>query len=687
MSTEYHVTDGIAVILLANPPVNGLGYSTRVGIVESIDRAVRDPEVKGIVLSGSGKAFSGGADMREFNNPKARRDPGLNTVLSVIEDCPKPVVAAIHSVAMGGGLELALACHYRVGIPGAQIALSEVRMGLLPGAGGTQRLPRVIGLERATNMIVTGASVNSVALKDSGLFDRFFDDELLGNAANFAREVASRSGPYPRIRDRRVEHPNPEAFLEFVRTSIVAKQPNYPAPLHALQAVHAAVFQKFDDGLAQERRSFLELMDGSVSKSLRHAFFAERAAQRIDDLPEGTPLRTIEKVAVLGGGTMGTGIAMCFLNAGIPVKLSETTDALAEKAVATIRRNYEATVKKGRLSQDVVEKRMDLLQPVVGLKEIGDTDLVVEAVFEDMELKKAVFQELDAVMKDGAILASNTSTLDLDAIANVVSRPADVVGLHFFSPANVMRLLEVVRGAKTSPDVLATSMQVAKRIGKVAVVSGVCDGFIGNRMIAKYGQQAQLLVQQGAYPEEVDRAVEAFGMAMGPFRMSDLAGNDISWAIRKRRYAEDPSSPRSEVADRLCESGRFGQKTGAGWYDYMAGERKPVPAQAVKELLEAYWTEKGVTRRKFSQEEIVQRLIFALVDEGARILEEGIAARASDIDLVYLNGYGFPTWRGGPMLYADTVGLYSVARAMKQAGQTPAKLIQSLVAEGGRFNP
>lgn len=687
MSTEYHVTDGIAVILLANPPVNGLGYSTRLGIVDSIDRAVKDPEVTGIVLSGSGKAFSGGADMREFNNPQARRDPGLNTVLSVIEDCPKPVVAAIHSVAMGGGLELALACHYRVGIPGAQIALSEVRMGLLPGAGGTQRLPRVIGLERATNMIVTGASVKSEVLKDSGLFDRFFDGELLGNAADFAREVASRPGPYPRIRDKRVEHQNPEAFLEFVRTSIVAKQPNYPAPQHALQAIHAAVFQKFDDGLAQERRSFLELMDGSVSKSLRHAFFAERAAQKIDDLPEGTPLRTIEKVAVLGGGTMGTGIAMCFLNAGIPVKLSETTDTLAEKAAATIRRNYEATVKKGKLSQDVVEKRMDLLQPVVGLKEIGDTDLVVEAVFEDMELKKAVFQELDAVMKDGAILASNTSTLDLDAIANVVSRPADVVGLHFFSPANVMRLLEVVRGAKTGPDVLATSMQIAKRIGKVAVVSGVCDGFIGNRMIAKYGQQAQLLVQQGAYPEEVDRAVEAFGMAMGPFRMSDLAGNDIGWAIRKRRYAEDPSSPRSEVADRLCGSGRFGQKTSAGWYDYKAGERKPVPAQAVKELLEAYWTEKGVTRRKFSQEEIVQRLIFALVDEGARILEEGIAARASDIDLVYLNGYGFPTWRGGPMLYADTVGLYSVARAMEQAGHPPAKLIQSLAAEGGRFNP
>lgn len=686
MSTEYHVTDGVAVILLANPPVNGLGYSTRVGIVDSIDRAVKDPEVKAIVLSGAGKAFSGGADMREFNNPKARRDPGLNTVLATIEDCPKPVVAAIHSVAMGGGLELALSCHYRVAVPGAQIALSEVRMGLLPGAGGTQRLPRIIGLERATNMIVTGASVKSEALKDSGLFDRFFDGELLGNAAEFAREVASRPGPYPRIRDRRVEHPNPEAFLEFVRTSIVAKQPQYPAPQHALQAVHAAVFQKFDDGLAQERRSFLELMEGSVSKSLRHAFFAERAAQKIDDLPEGTPLRTIEKVSVLGGGTMGTGIAMCFLNAGIPVKLSETSEELGTKAVGTIRRNYEATVKKGKLSQEVAEKRMALLQPVVGLNDIGDTDLVVEAVFEDMELKKTVFRELDAVMKKGAILASNTSTLDLDAIADVVSRPADVVGLHFFSPANVMRLLEVVRGAKTAPEVLATSMQIAKRIGKIAVVSGVCDGFIGNRMIAKYGQQAQLLVQQGAYPEEVDRAVESFGMAMGPFRMSDLAGNDIGWAIRKRRYAEDPSAPRSEVADRLCEAGRFGQKTGAGWYDYKAGERKPIPAPAVKELLEAYWAEKGVTRRNYSQDEIVQRLIYALVDEGARILDERIAARASDIDLVYLNGYGFPVWRGGPMFYADTVGLYSVARSMEQAGQAPAARIQNLVAESGSFN-
>lgn len=686
MSTEYHVTDGVAVILLANPPVNGLGYSTRVGIVESIDRAVKDPEVKGIVLSGSGKAFSGGADMREFNNPKARRDPGLNAVLAAIEDCPKPVVAAIHTVAMGGGLELAMACHFRVAVPGAQIALSEVRMGLLPGAGGTQRLPRIIGLERATNMIVTGASVKSESLKDSGLFDRFFDGDLLSNAADFAREVASRPGPYPRIRDRRVEHPNPEAFLEFVRTSLLAKQPQYPAPQHALQAVRAAVFEKFDDGLAQERRSFLELMEGSVSKSLRHAFFAERAAQKIDGLPEGTALRAIDKVAVLGGGTMGTGIAMCFLNAGIPVKLSETNDELAAKAAATIRRNYEATVKKGKLSQEAAEKRMGLLQPVVGLQGIGDTDLVVEAVFEDMELKKTVFRELDAVMKKGAILASNTSTLDLDAIAAVVSRPADVVGLHFFSPANVMRLLEVVRGAKTAPDVLATSMQIAKRIGKVAVVSGVCDGFIGNRMIAKYGQQAQLLVQHGAYPEEIDRAVESFGMAMGPFRMSDLAGNDIGWAIRKRRYAEDPSAPRSEVADRLCEAGRFGQKTGAGWYDYKAGERKPIPAQAVKELLEAYWAEKGVSRRKYSQDEIVQRLIFALVDEGARILEEGIAARASDIDLVYLNGYGFPIWRGGPMFYADTVGLFSVARAMEQAGQAPAALIQNLVAEGGSFN-
>lgn len=691
MSNQYYVTDGVAVILLDNPPVNGLGHSTRAGIVEGLDRAVKDPVVSAIVLSGAGRAFSGGADMREFNSPQAGKEPGLNTVLAAIEDCPKPVVAAVHSVAMGGGLELALACHFRVAAPGAQIALSEVKMGLLPGAGGTQRLPRAIGLERATNMITSGASVKSEELADSGLFDQMIATDLLEGAAVFARDAALKPGPYPRLRDRSVDHPDPEAYLEFVRANLAARYPNHPAPLRSLEAIQAAVHLPFDQGLAVERRNFMELLDGPVSKSLRHAFFAERAATKIEGVNSDTPIRPINTVAVIGAGTMGSGIAMCFLNAGIPVKLLETDATPLSRGVEMIRRNYEATQKKGKITTQEVERRLGLLAPTLDYADLSGCDLVVEAAYEDMEVKKAIFRRLDGIMKSGAILASNTSTLDLDQIASVVARPSDVVGLHFFSPANVMRLLEVVRGANTAADVLATSMVLAKRLGKVAVVSGVCDGFIGNRMVAKYGQQAQLLVQQGAYPEEVDSAVETFGMAMGPFRMSDLAGNDISWAIRKRRYAEDPSASRMHVADSLCEMGRFGQKAGGGWYDYKAGERKPLPSPVVKEVLAAHWKKTGVSRRKFSDREIVDRLIYALVNEGARILEEGIAARASDIDLVYLNGYGFPTWRGGPMFYASTVGLYNVRRAMQRFDEadgawSPAGLINRLADEGKRLD-
>lgn len=691
MSNQYYVTDGVAVILLDNPPVNGLGHSTRAGIVEGLDRAVKDPAVNAIVLSGAGRAFSGGADMREFNSPQAGKEPGLNTVLAAIEDCPKPVVAAVHSVAMGGGLELALACHFRVATPGAQIALSEVKMGLLPGAGGTQRLPRAIGLERATNMITSGTSVKSEELADSGLFDQMIATDLLAGAAVFARDAALKPGPYPRLRDRSVDHPDPEAYLEFVRANLAARYPNHPAPLRSLEAIQAAVHLPFDQGLAVERRNFMELLDGPVSKSLRHAFFAERAATKIEGVSSDTPIRPINTVAVIGAGTMGSGIAMCFLNAGIPVKLLETDATPLSRGVEMIRRNYEATQKKGKITTQEVERRLGLLAPTLDYADLSGCDLVVEAAYEDMEVKKAIFRRLDGIMKSGAILASNTSTLDLDQIASVVARPSDVVGLHFFSPANVMRLLEVVRGANTAADVLATSMVLAKRLGKVAVVSGVCDGFIGNRMVAKYGQQAQLLIQQGAYPEEVDSAVEAFGMAMGPFRMSDLAGNDIAWAIRKRRYAEDPSASRMDVADSLCEMGRFGQKAGGGWYDYKAGERKPLPSPVVKEVLAAHWKKTGVSRRKFSDREIVDRLIYALVNEGARILEEGIAARASDIDLVYLNGYGFPTWRGGPMFYASTVGLYNVRRTMQRFDEadgawSPAGLINRLADEGKRLD-
>ncbi|RAR59329.1 3-hydroxyacyl-CoA dehydrogenase [Paraburkholderia unamae] len=691
MSTEYTVVDDVAVITIANPPVNGLGYAVRVGIIDGVERALADANVKAIVLTGAGKAFSGGADMREFNSPKTGREPGLNTVLAAIENSRKPVVAAVHSVAMGGGLELALACHYRVAAPKARIALSEVTMGLLPGAGGTQRLPRLIGLEAATNMIVHGASVASEALADSGLFDQIAHGELLPAAIAFAREAAQRSGPHPRVRDMTVRHPNPEGYLAVARAAIAAKFAHLPAPARCLDAIEASVKLPFDEGLALERRFFLELMNGPVSKSLRHAFFAERTASKLVGVPESTQARSVNRVAVVGAGLMGSGIAMNFLNAGMPVVLLDVSEPAVQKGVDAIRRNYEASVKKGKLANADMEARMALLQPGVSPERIADCDLVIEAVYEDMDLKLRTFRALDEVARPGAILATNTSTLDVDRIAAETKRPQDVIGLHFFSPANVMRLLEVVRGAATAPDVLQTAMMLARRIGKVAVVSGVCDGFIGNRMVARYARRAGELLEQGALPEQVDQAVERFGMAMGPFRMADLAGNDIGWAIRKRRYAEDPSMPRFELADRLCEAGHFGQKTGAGWYDYAPGERKAKPSARTRDMLQTWWREKGVTPKRFSDSEIVERLIYALVNEGGAILEEGIAARASDVDAVYLHGYGFPAWRGGPMFYADTVGVYNVRRALREfaaadASWKPASLIDRLADEGGAFN-
>ena len=691
MSTEYKVVDGIAVITIANPPVNGLGHGVRVGILEGIDRAKADVDVKAVVLTGAGKAFSGGADMREFNSPKAAREPGLNVVLSVIEDSPKPVVAAVHSVAMGGGLELAMSCHYRVAAPRARIALSEVTMGLLPGAGGTQRLPRLIGLEAATNMIVHGTSVASEELADSGLFDRMAEGDVVAAAIQMAKEVATRPGKHPRVRDMKVQHDNPEGLIAVARAAVEARYKHLPAPKRCLDAIEASFTLPFEDALALERRFFLELMNGAVSKSLRHAFFSERAAAKLPDVAEAIQERPVEKVAVVGAGLMGTGIAMNFLNAAMPVVLVDLSDQAAEKGRSTILATYEASVKKGKLQPGALDARMSLLRTSTDLRDVRDCDLVIEAVYEDMALKLDTFRALDEIARPGAVLATNTSTLDVNRIAAETKRPQDVVGLHFFSPANVMRLLEIVRGEATSPEVLQTSLGLARRIGKVAVVSGVCDGFIGNRMLAKYARRAGELLEQGALPEQVDRAVEQFGMAMGPFRMADLAGNDIGWAIRRRRYAEDATHPRFEIGDRLCEAGHFGQKTGAGWYDYEGGQRKATPSPRTRAMLEAFWKEKGVTPRKFSNAEIVERLIYALVNEGAAILEEGIAARASDIDAVYLHGYGFPAWRGGPMFYADTVGLYNVRRAMRamelsDPSWKPSALLERLCAEGGAFN-
>ena len=703
MTADYKVHGDVAVIMMNNPPVNGLGFSTRVGITDGLALASADAAVKAIIITGAGKAFSGGADIKEFGSPKALQEPNLASVILAIESSSKPVVAAIHTVCMGGGLELALGCHYRIAAPGCNVALPEVKLGLIPGAGGTQRLPRVLGVEVALNMIVSGEPVKSemlAMLPGQKLFDKMATsaESLAEEAIAYARSMAElhkNGGPMPLVRNFPCKHPLGDAYFQFARNMVKGMSKNFPAPGKCVDAVQAATKQKFDVGMATEREIFINLMLTPECKALRHIFVADRAASKIPDVPADTAQRAINSVAVIGAGTMGGGITMNFLNAGIPVKMLEMKQDALDRGVATIRKNYEAQVKKGKLKQDKYDQRMSLLTTTLSYDDLKDADMVIEAVFEEMGVKEAVFKELDRVMKPGAILASNTSTLDVNKIANFTQRPQDVVGMHFFSPANVMKLLEVVRGEKTAKDVLATVMSVAKKIKKTAVVSGVCDGFIGNRMIEQYGRQGGFLLDEGCTPEQVDKAMEKFGMAMGPFRMGDLAGNDIGWAIRKRRVVEKPDMKYSKTADLLCEKGRFGQKTGAGWYDYAAGKRDAVPNAEVVKMIEDHRNTLGITPRKISDEEIVQRLVYSLVNEAARILEEGIASKASDIDMVYLMGYGFPIYRGGPMNYADQVGLFNVVQRMKRFALNPlddakfwepAPLLAKLVAESKSFN-
>ena len=699
MTAEYKVHGDIAVITMNNPPVNGLGYATRLGIADGLSKANADVAVKAIVITGAGKAFSGGADIKEFGTPKALQEPHLLSVILAVENSSKPVIAAIHSVAMGGGLELALGCHYRLAAPGCSVALPEVKLGLLPGAGGTQRLPRVLGVEPALNMIVSGEPVKSemlAMLPGQKLFDKMAAsaESLNDEALVYARAVAD-ARPLPLVRNLPCKHPLGDAYFQFARNMVKGRSKNFPAPLKCVEAVEAASKQKFDDGMVTERNLFINLMFSPESRALRHIFMAERAASKIPDVPVDTAQRVINSVAVIGAGTMGGGISMNFLNAGIPVKMLEMKQEALDRGIATIRKNYEAQVKKGKLKQDKYEQRMSLLSTTLSYDDLKGADMVIEAVFEEIGVKEAVFKELDRVMKPGAILASNTSTLNVNKIASFTKRPQDVVGMHFFSPANVMKLLEVVRGEKTAKDVLATVMALAKKIKKTAVVSGVCDGFIGNRMIEQYGRQGGFLLDEGCTPTQVDKAIEKFGFAMGPFRMGDLAGNDIGWAIRKRRLVEKPDMKYSKTADLLCEKGRFGQKTGAGWYDYNPGKRDAIPNQKVEEMIEAHRASLGITARKISDEEIVQRLVYSLVNEAARILEDGIASKASDIDMVYLMGYGFPIYRGGPMNYADEVGLFNVVQAMHRFAQNPlddanfwqpAPLLARLAAEGKTFN-
>ena len=699
MTAQYQVHGDIAVITLSNPPVNGLGFATRLSIADGLSRANADPAVKALVLTGAGKAFSGGADIKEFGSPKALQEPNLLSVILALEHSAKPVVAAIHSVCMGGGLELALGCHYRIAAPGCSVALPEVKLGLIPGAGGTQRLPRVLGVEVALNMIVSGEAVKSEMLAmipGQKLFDKMASsvETLAEEALALARSLAD-TRPLPLVRNLPCKHPQGDAYFQFARNMVKGMAKNFPAPPKCVDAVEAATKQKFDLGMAAERDIFVALMQTAESRALRHIFMAERAASKIPDVPSDTPQRLVKSVAVIGAGTMGGGIAMNFLNAGLPVVMLDMKQEALDRGVATIRKNYDAQVKKGKLKADKYEQRMALLQTTLSYDDLGSADLVIEAVFEDIGVKETVFKQLDRVMKPGAILASNTSTLDVDKIASFTNRPQDVVGLHFFSPANVMKLLEVVRGAKTAKDVLATVMALAKTIRKTAVVSGVCDGFIGNRMVEQYGRQGGFLLDEGCTPEQVDRAIEKFGFAMGPFRMGDLAGNDIGWAIRKRRALEKPGMKYSKTADLLCEKGRFGQKTGAGWYDYVAGKRDAVPNAEVVQMIAAHRASLGITPRKISDDEIVQRLVYSLVNEAAHILEEGIASKAGDIDMVYLMGYGFPIYRGGPMNYADQVGLFNVVQSMGRFAQNPlddaafwqpAPLLARLAAEGRTFN-
>jgi 3-hydroxyacyl-CoA dehydrogenase len=691
MTTHYAPHGSVGLITLDNPPVNGLGHETRQAVAAGIEKANADAAIGAIVLMGANGLFSGGADIREFNTPKAKAAPMLMDLIALCENNAKPVIAAIEGVCMGGGLELSLACHYRVARRDAKVGLPEVKLGLIPGAGGTQRLPRAVGAERALQMIVSGEPVAAGKLEGTALFDALTDGDLREAALAFAKSVIGK--PAKRLRDATVSPPAAGAFD--TARSQAEKNPNLPAPSKCVEAVQASVERSFDDGIKHERELFLQLMDSTQSKALRHAFFAERAASRVAGVAPGTPVRPIAAVGVVGAGTMGRGITMAFLNAGLPVVLVETQQAALDRGVANIRKNYEGAVQRGKMDAAGVEKRMALLHPTLGMETLDKVELVIEAVFEQMDVKESVFRKLDAVCKPGAILATNTSTLDVDRIAGFTKRPADVVGLHFFSPANIMRLLEVVRGKATADDVMATVMQLAKTIRKVAVVSGVCDGFIGNRMLERYQRQCYYLLEEGASPQQVDRALEKFGWAMGLFRVGDLAGNDISWAVRKRRYVENPDVPYSKIADRLCELGRFGQKTGAGWYRYEPGKREPIPDPVVDGIIADYRKEIGIAPRQISDEEIVERCMFALANEGARILEEGIAQRASDIDVVYLTGYGFPAFRGGPMFYADTVGLANVVQHMQAFAKNPhgdpgfwepAPLLAKLAAEGRGFN-
>ncbi|VXC93671.1 3-hydroxyacyl-CoA dehydrogenase NAD-binding domain-containing protein [Sphingomonas sp. 8AM] len=647
-----------------SPPVNALGAAVRDGLEAAVKAGVADSSIAAIVLRCDGRTFFAGADISEFGKPL--QGIPLPTLVDMIEASPKPVIAAIHGTALGGGCEVALGCHYRVAVPSAKLGTPEVKLGLLPGAGGTQRLPRLVGVKAALEMIVLGNPVSAKAAADMGLVDKVVgEDTLAADAIAFAREVAGKR-PIPRVRDR-VVAPD-RAAVEAFRTTHARKLRGFDAPEACITCVVAATEQPFEDGLAVEREQFMALMNGTQSAAQRHLFFAERKAAKIDDIDPATPLRPIRRVGVIGAGTMGGGIAMNFLSAGVPVTIVEMQQEALDRGTGVMRRNYEASAAKGRLRADAPDKAMALLSPTLSLDDLGDCDLIIEAVYEDMAVKKDIFTKLDALAKPGAILASNTSYLNIDEIAAVTKRPGDVLGMHFFSPANVMKLLEVVRGRQTAPDVLATVMALAKKIRKVAVVAGVCDGFIGNRMLMPRQVEANKLLMEGATPEQIDRVHVAFGMPMGPFQMADLAGVDIGWH-------RDPTRIEN-IRDALAAEGRWGQKKGAGFYDYDE-KRNPSPSPRVAEIIDDFRTREGTTPRAISDEEIVARTLYTMVNEGALILEEGMAQRASDVDVVWVYGYGWPVYRGGPMFWAQSEGVEKVVAGLERYGFPVAKSLKT----------
>ena len=685
----------IAIITINNPPVNAISPGVPEGISEAIDQINQDATVTAAVIIGGGRTFIAGADIKEFTkmtSGEKKTGPGLLPLLLKIENCSKPVVMAIHGTAFGGGLEVAMSGHYRVGAPNAQVGQPEVKLGLIPGAAGTQRLPRLAGVAQAVEMCTDGNPVKAPDALKAGILDQLIEGDLLQGAIAFAREMAAKPAPKTRERNQKLGTSEQNApIFAAARDTARKKQRNLIAPLAAIDAIEAATRLPFEEGCQVEAKRFIDCLYSDQSKALIHVFFGEREVAKVPDIPKDTPAIPVNSAAVVGAGTMGGGIAMVFANAGIPVLLKEADQAALDRGLANIRKNYATSVQRGRFTQQSVDERLALIKPTLSYDDFSQADMVIEAVFEGMALKKEVFGELDRVCKPGAILASNTSTLNIDEIASATSRPASVIGTHFFSPANVMRLLEIVRGKASSKEVVATCMQLSKRLGKIGVLVGNCRGFVGNRMFHPYVRESVFLAEEGASVEAVDKALYDFGMAMGPLATNDLAGLDVGWRIRKEyRHLEKPGIRQPFAGDNLCEMGRFGQKTGAGWYKYDEN-RRPIPDPEVAALTKKWSAEAGIPQRQIPAEQIVDRCIYALVNEGARILEEGYALRAVDIDIIYINGYGFPAYRGGPMWYADTVGLKKVYERIAEFQRThgelwePAPLLKRLAAEGRTF--